>query len=105
MTDIADYTNPGVSGLTQGITVNWAAGTVTGQAGIIGTDQLIGIEGVFGTQFNDTFNATGYTVASQAAGDFASATTPISSSAAAAATTRSSATETPRSTIRTRPLR
>ncbi|WP_428659294.1 beta strand repeat-containing protein [Reyranella sp.] len=74
--DIADYTNPGVPGLTQGITVNWAAGTVTGQAAIIGTDQLIGVEGVFGTQFNDVFDATGYTTASQAAGDFASGTNP-----------------------------
>ncbi len=63
-------------GLTQGITVNWAAGTVTGQAAIIGTDQLIGIESVFGTQFNDVFDATGYTIASQAAGDFASGNNP-----------------------------
>ncbi len=75
-TDIADYTSPGVAGLTQGITVNWAAGTVTGQAAIIGTDQLIGVEGVFGTQFNDVFDATGYTIASQAAGDFASGNNP-----------------------------
>ena len=74
--DDVDYSDLGVPGLTQGITVNWAAGTVTGQAGIIGTDQLIGIEGVFGTQFDDTFDATGYTTASQAAGDNASGSSP-----------------------------
>ena len=67
-TDIVDYSS--VGGLNQGVLVNWAAGTVTGQAGKIDTDRLFYIEGVYGTSFNDTFNASGYSSTLSHAGDF-----------------------------------
>jgi len=73
--DIADYSAP-ATGLTQGIVVDWAQGIVTGQAGVIDTDRLIGVEGVFGTQLDDVFDATDFTTASQAAGDNAVDSTP-----------------------------
>jgi hypothetical protein len=57
-------TNPNI---TAGITVNIAAGTVTGGAGV-GTDTLRSIEAVRGTDFADTFNATGFTATSTNAG-------------------------------------
>ncbi|PSO16455.1 hypothetical protein C7G42_23290 [Bradyrhizobium sp. MOS003] len=44
---------------TTGITVNLAAGSVTGDA-TIGTDTLRGIEAIRGTNFVDTYNATGF---------------------------------------------
>ncbi|WP_298241353.1 VCBS domain-containing protein [uncultured Bradyrhizobium sp.] len=44
---------------TTGITVNLAAGSVTGDA-TIGTDTLRGIEAIRGTNFADTYNATGF---------------------------------------------
>ena len=44
---------------TGGITVNLAAGTVSGAG--VGTDTLVAIEGVIGSDFADTFNATGFT--------------------------------------------
>jgi Ca2+-binding RTX toxin-like protein len=53
--------------ITAGITVNLAAGTVTGGAGV-GTDTLRSIEAVRGTDFADTFNATGFTATSTNAG-------------------------------------
>jgi len=67
-TDFVDYST--VLGLTQGINVNWVAGTVVGQAGIIDIDHLIGIESILGTAFADTFDASGYSSALAHAGDF-----------------------------------
>ena len=49
--------------VTSGIHVDMAAGTVTGDAAV-GTDTLISIESVRGTDFADTFDATGYNGAS-----------------------------------------
>ncbi|WP_439613216.1 beta strand repeat-containing protein [Reyranella sp.] len=67
-TDRADYSQ--VVGLSQGISVNWLAGSVTGQAGLIDTDSMFQVEGVIGTAFVDTFDATGYSNISARAGDF-----------------------------------
>jgi Ca2+-binding RTX toxin-like protein len=67
-TDIVDYSQ--TTGLTQGIVVNWTAGTVVGQASLIGTDKLFQIEGIYGTAFDDKFDATGYTTSLAHAGDF-----------------------------------
>jgi Ca2+-binding RTX toxin-like protein len=53
--------------VTAGITVNLAAGIVTGDAAV-GTDTLRSIEGVSGTAFADTFDATGFTASSTNAG-------------------------------------
>lgn len=66
--DRVDYSR--VTGLSQGISVNWLAGSVVGQAGIIDTDSMFQIEAVFGTAFVDTFDATGFTNLSARAGDF-----------------------------------
>ena len=52
--DRADY-----SDATDGITVNLAAGTVTGAG--VGSDTLTGVEGVIGSNFADTFNGAGFT--------------------------------------------
>ncbi|SDK25260.1 MULTISPECIES: VCBS domain-containing protein [Bradyrhizobium] len=46
---------------TAGISFNLASGTVNGTAAGVGTDTLIGIEGIVGSDFADTFNATGFT--------------------------------------------
>jgi Ca2+-binding RTX toxin-like protein len=43
---------------TGGITVNLSAGTVSGAG--IGKDTLIGVEEVYGSSFNDVFDATGF---------------------------------------------
>src|SRR4029078_9201324 len=43
---------------TGGITVNLAVGTASGAG--VGTDTLVGIEGVVGSNFADTFNAGGF---------------------------------------------
>src|SRR5262245_1975705 len=53
--------------VTAGITVNLAAGIVTGDARI-GTDTLRSVEAVRGTDFADTFDATGFTASSTNAG-------------------------------------
>jgi len=53
--------------ITAGITVNLAAGIVTGDAAV-GTDTLRSIESVTGTNFADTFDATGFTASSTNAG-------------------------------------
>ncbi|MEH2614336.1 Ig-like domain-containing protein [Bradyrhizobium sp. AZCC 1693] len=58
--DTASYNSLGLG--TGGVTVNLAAGTATGDASI-GTDTLRNIEGVQGTGYADTFDATGYGVA------------------------------------------
>ncbi len=44
---------------TGGITVNLAAGTVSGAG--VGNDTLVAIEGIVGSDFADTFNAAGFT--------------------------------------------
>ena len=59
--DQAVYNNDGA--VTTGISVDMAAGTVTGDAAV-GTDTLIAVESVRGTNFADTFVATGYNGAS-----------------------------------------
>ncbi|SDM85099.1 VCBS domain-containing protein [Afipia sp. GAS231] len=45
---------------TAGISFNLASGTVNGSAAGVGTDTLIGIEGIVGTNFADTYDATGF---------------------------------------------
>ena len=55
--DFAAYNNDPAT--QSGITVNLAAGIVTGDASI-GTDTLRGVEGVRGTNFADTYNAVGF---------------------------------------------
>jgi Ca2+-binding RTX toxin-like protein len=52
-----------------GITVNMAAGTVTGPAAI-GTDTLRRVESVRGTNFDDIYDATGFSGSSTNAGSF-----------------------------------
>ena len=52
-----------------GITVNLAAGTVTGDASV-GTDTLRRVEAVRGTNFADTYNAVGFSGGSTNAGSF-----------------------------------
>ncbi len=63
--DFAAYNNDPAT--QSGITVNLAAGTVTGDASV-GTDTLRGVEGVRGTQFADTYNAVGFNAGSANAG-------------------------------------
>jgi Ca2+-binding RTX toxin-like protein len=53
--------------VTAGISVNLAAGIVTGDARV-GTDTLRSVEAVRGTDFADTFDATGFTASSTNAG-------------------------------------
>ena len=53
--------------VTGGITVNMAAGTVNGDASV-GHDTLLSVEAVRGTNFADTYNATGFTASSTNAG-------------------------------------
>lgn len=45
---------------TQGITVDLAAGTVTGDRNWTGNDTLLDIESVYGTVLADTYDATGF---------------------------------------------
>ncbi|MGY4330970.1 hypothetical protein ACVWWG_005387 [Bradyrhizobium sp. LB7.2] len=58
--DTASYNN--LNTVTGGVVVNMAAGTVTGDASS-GTDTLRNIEGVQGTGYIDTYDATGYGLA------------------------------------------
>ena len=58
--DTSSYNN--IFFTTGGVTVDMAAGTVTGDASI-GTDTLRSIEAIQGTNFADTFVATGYGLA------------------------------------------
>ena len=51
-TDRADY-----SGALEGISVDMGSGIVTG-GGSVGTDTLISVEQLFGTNFDDTYNAS-----------------------------------------------
>jgi VCBS repeat-containing protein len=54
---------------TGGITVNMAAGTVFGDDSV-GSDTLLSIEAIRGTNFNDTYDATGFGGTSTNAGSF-----------------------------------
>lgn len=65
--DRVDYNND--SAVTTGISVQLAAGTVTGDS-TIGTDTLISVEAVRGTNFADTYNAAGFNGTSANAGSF-----------------------------------
>jgi Ca2+-binding RTX toxin-like protein len=58
--DQAIYSND--TAVTAGINVDMAAGTVTGDAAV-GTDTLRSVEAVVGTNFADTYVATGYATA------------------------------------------
>ena len=78
--------------VTGGITVDLAAGTVTGDASV-GTDTLRSIEVVRGTNFADTYDATGFT-ASARQRQCRQRTAPSTSSKGWAATTPSPATAT-----------
>ena len=53
--------------VTGGITVNMAAGTVIGDASV-GSDTLRSVEAIRGTDFNDTYNAVGFSGSSTNAG-------------------------------------
>jgi hypothetical protein len=55
--DFAQYSN--LTNVTGGVSINMAAGTVTGDAST-GTDTLRSIEAVQGTIFNDIYDATGF---------------------------------------------
>jgi VCBS repeat-containing protein len=63
--DRSDYNNDLTE--TTGITVNLAAGTVTGSS-VAGNDMLISVEAVRGTAFADTYNAVGFSGTSTNAG-------------------------------------
>ncbi|QDW47974.1 hypothetical protein FFI89_032165 [Bradyrhizobium sp. KBS0727] len=63
--DFVTYNNDPAT--TSGIVVNMAAGIVTGDASI-GTDTLRHVEGVRGTNFADTYDATGFSGSSTNAG-------------------------------------
>jgi VCBS repeat-containing protein len=65
--DFAVYNKDPVT--LSGITVNLAAGTVTGDA-TVGTDTLLSVEAVRGTSFADTYNAAGFNGISINAGSF-----------------------------------
>jgi len=54
-----DFDHAVYTDATEGITVDFGAGTVTGGASV-GNDTLNGIEGLKGTAFGDTFNASTY---------------------------------------------
>jgi VCBS repeat-containing protein len=58
--------------VTGGVTVNLAAGTVVGDASV-GTDTLRSIEGARGTNFADTYDATGFTTTNANGPNFGSA--------------------------------
>jgi Ca2+-binding RTX toxin-like protein len=60
--DLAVYAFDGA--IATGITVNLADGTVTGDPVLTGTDTLRGIEGVRGSHLSDSYDATGFSVAS-----------------------------------------
>jgi len=64
--DIAVYNTDGT--VNAGIVVDMAAGTVTSTSAAIGTDTLQGIEGIRGTNFADTYDATGFGPGSTNAG-------------------------------------
>jgi len=66
--DRADY---GFNGpISAGITVNLAAGTVSGDPALTGTDTLISVEQVRGTHLDDVYNATGFSGSGPNPGSF-----------------------------------
>ncbi|KYG21639.1 hypothetical protein SE92_16370 [Bradyrhizobium sp. AT1] len=65
--DFASYNNDAAT--TSGITVNLAAGIVTGDSSV-GTDTLRSVEAVRGTNFADTYSAVGFSGVSTNAGSF-----------------------------------
>ena len=66
--DRADY---GFNGpISTGITVNLAAGTVSGDPALTGTDTLISVEQVRGTHLDDVYNATGFSGSGPNPGSF-----------------------------------
>jgi Ca2+-binding RTX toxin-like protein len=58
--DRADYRQKTL--MTEGVTVELAAGVVTGDLLVIGVDDLRNIESVRGTPFDDFYDATGFTL-------------------------------------------
>jgi len=64
--DRAEYAFSGP--VTMGISVNLAAGTVTGDPLLIGSDTLHGIESIRGTHLDDYYEATGFSAISTNAG-------------------------------------
>ena len=66
--DRADYAFNGP--VTTGITVNLAAGTLTGDPAFTGTDTLRGIEAIRGSHLDDWYDATGFSGSSANAGWF-----------------------------------
>ena len=64
--DLAVYAFDGA--ITTGITVDLAAGTVSGDPLLTGTDTLRGIEGIRGSHLNDGYDATGFSSSSVNAG-------------------------------------
>jgi Ca2+-binding RTX toxin-like protein len=61
------YSSQANDNVTAGITVHMAAGTVVGDASV-GSDTLRSVEGVRGTNFADTYDATGFSGSSTNAG-------------------------------------
>jgi Ca2+-binding RTX toxin-like protein len=55
---------------TQGVTVDLAAGTATGDVNFTGNDTLLGIESVYGTILADTYDATGFSATSDNEGAY-----------------------------------
>ena len=55
---------------TQGVTVNLAAGTATGDVNWTGNDTLLGIESVYGTILADIYDATGFSETSTNTGAY-----------------------------------
>ncbi|MEJ5988997.1 calcium-binding protein [Ramlibacter sp. PS3R-8] len=77
--DRADYRQSTL--MDGGIEVDLAAGTVMGDPLSVGTDTLRGIESIRGTQYDDVYDATGFTlsnadVASENSGDLTTGVTP-----------------------------
>lgn len=62
--DRADYRQG--TPMVEGITVRLAAGVVVGDAVVIGTDRLRGVESVRSTYLDDLYDATGFTLANAA---------------------------------------
>lgn len=68
--DRVDYAFNGP--ITRGIEVHLAAGTVTGDLALVGTDTLRGIEAIRGSHRNDTYDATGFGFSGENVGWFGS---------------------------------
>ena len=67
--DRAIYSSTVADRGTGGIAINMAAGTVVGDA-TVGSDTLLSIEAIRGTNFNDIYDATGFSGTSTNAGSF-----------------------------------